>query len=148
MEPARHPQPKLADLVLCAEYPRENRWKSNDELIDRRSLLKLSNESLRSYGFMNLRRVKIIEAEREFVLGVLRALSATDLVTSTLLELEINELAIDRAVQLRKGTSVTYVFASLKFLSIDQIHNGPERPRNFTWIVFDTPKLRTVFLGK
>ena len=145
MEPARHPQPKLADLVLCAEYPRDNRWKSNDELIDRRSLLKLSNESLRSYGFMNLRRVKIIEAEREFVLGVLRALSATDLVTSTLLELEINELT------LHKGTSVTYAFASLNFLSINQIrtiHDGPERRLKSTCIQFDTPVLRTVFLGK
>lgn len=143
----------FSHLVICNWYPRSNRWKADDTLIPSRRFRGLGNlpVPLEYFFVFSLSRVKIIEIRsRAQTISLLADLRMRERQKSTLLELEINEL------QLRRGTSITYAFASLDILSIDRISMVNEDDAVIrcegqwtgTSIQFDTPVLRRVYLGK
>ena len=144
------------DLVLCARYPQENRWKSNDELVNSKTLRKLTPDLWLKENFKSLRRVKITEAyPREQMIELLTILSGPAGPADNLSVLEIDTLTF------REGDSISCAFAGLELLSVDRVfviaqdeENPAEEiilPEGFhttASILFDTPALRKVYLGK
>lgn len=136
----------LTDLVFGAGYPKDNRWKLNDEVIEIESIRAPAHLPLLPDNLRNLRRVKIFELDSQFVLGLLDALVAVNRTKGNLLQLEID------LMRLPEGTAITYAFAALQMLSIDRMQvDDPrtvERHSAELSVVFDAPALRAVCLGK
>ena len=144
------------DLVLCDRYPQENRWKSNNEVINKQSIRVLKPELWPNVNLKSLKRVKIAEAyPKEQMREVLTALSGPNGPANNLSELEIDTLTI------REGDPIYCAFPGLKLLSIDRVfvvgqdeENPAEEiilPEEFLTTVsirFDTPELQKVYLGK
>ena len=156
-------QPPPSDLVLCAHYvpptvlpshlpvvdweqKKENRWKSDDQLIGIRSIHPPDDLPALMDNLENLQRIKIIDVPEEIVIDLLSVLATSQM--NNLQQLEID------CLRLQKDTSITFAFVALEFLSIDMIFvisdESEEQPEELGYIpiLFDTPVLRKVYLGK
>ena len=143
------PRPPTNELVFYDGISTETRWESDDDLIDPRSLVIINLHALgprdpvSPYSFKNLKRVRIAVNVPELVDRLLEALIKAEHWKSSLVELEIRRLPL-------YSCSRQFSFASLRFLSIRQIHQYyiPKRPEEWVSVMFDSPKLQTVHLGK
>lgn len=129
------------DLVIGTMYPEDNRWRLGDKIMSPHILRTI--EQFPGLDLQHLKRVRFSDVPGQRVLECLRTIMNSE---STLLQLEIDEIIVSEYT--------TFTFMYLHFLSIDSIvvidsdgNKLPEGPAN-TMILFNSPVLRKVYLGK
>lgn len=152
MAKAELPRVELVIYEKYPGYPKGNRWKSNDAEIHKRTLCKLVPDLCLKMNLTSLRRLKIIgHYSRNEWIELLDELSGLDGPHHNLSVLEIGTLTF------YEGDSITCALPGLRFLSIDRVLVvDPNEKEQVVFegywtsvsILFDTPSLRIVYLGK